>query len=153
MIRRPPRSTLFPYTTLFRSSCSRFGRVGPPAPAFAWSVTNRGRPRLFTLVRPAGLEPARPKARDFKSRASTSFAMGARRGDIFNLDMPPPRWPARRCRPALASSWIDPLRPPIETRALGGALHVKRTNTERSHVSAPNPAQQHKSGPDERRAV
>src|SRR2546421_3153551 len=23
MIRRPPRSTLFPYTTLFRSSCSR----------------------------------------------------------------------------------------------------------------------------------
>src|SRR6476646_43693 len=27
MIRRPPRSTLFPYTTLFRSS--RAGRVGP----------------------------------------------------------------------------------------------------------------------------
>src|SRR5256885_3610755 len=25
MIRRPPRSTLFPYTTLFRSSISRFG--------------------------------------------------------------------------------------------------------------------------------
>src|SRR3712207_6849068 len=24
MIRRPPRSTLFPYTTLFRSSCMRF---------------------------------------------------------------------------------------------------------------------------------
>src|ERR1043165_1401699 len=34
MIRRPPRSTLFPYTTLFRSpTCSRFrsraGRAGP----------------------------------------------------------------------------------------------------------------------------
>src|SRR3712207_8142718 len=30
MIRRPPRSTLFPYTTLFRSALSRFdaGRVG-----------------------------------------------------------------------------------------------------------------------------
>src|SRR5688572_32168144 len=27
MIRRPPRSTLFPYTTLFRSRCARF----PPA--------------------------------------------------------------------------------------------------------------------------
>src|SRR2546430_11557081 len=26
MIRRPPRSTLFPYTTLFRSSCSPSGR-------------------------------------------------------------------------------------------------------------------------------
>src|SRR5256886_13577994 len=27
MIRRPPRSTLFPYTTLFRSSPARRGRV------------------------------------------------------------------------------------------------------------------------------
>src|SRR2546430_8105290 len=30
MIRRPPRSTLFPYTTLFRS---RVGRAGPPRAA------------------------------------------------------------------------------------------------------------------------
>src|SRR5258705_4371291 len=30
MIRRPPRSTLFPYTTLFRSPWGR--RVGEPAP-------------------------------------------------------------------------------------------------------------------------
>src|SRR3712207_7224955 len=28
MIRRPPRSTLFPYTTLFRSGSSRRGRGG-----------------------------------------------------------------------------------------------------------------------------
>src|SRR2546422_11084586 len=28
MIRRPPRSTLFPYTTLFRSPLERGGRVG-----------------------------------------------------------------------------------------------------------------------------
>src|SRR3712207_8576313 len=34
MIRRPPRSTLFPYTTLFRSSCSRCAR----------SPTGRGSP-------------------------------------------------------------------------------------------------------------
>src|SRR3712207_6846450 len=27
MIRRPPRSTLFPYTTLFRSKLSRYSRV------------------------------------------------------------------------------------------------------------------------------
>src|SRR5437588_3291822 len=33
MIRRPPRSTLFPYTTLFRSRCPRPG--GPPPPASA----------------------------------------------------------------------------------------------------------------------
>src|SRR5215475_15109655 len=30
MIRRPPRSTLFPYTTLFRSpACPRHGRTAP----------------------------------------------------------------------------------------------------------------------------
>src|SRR2546422_6581897 len=29
MIRRPPRSTLFPYTTLFRSSCSPVRRAPP----------------------------------------------------------------------------------------------------------------------------
>src|SRR3712207_8605826 len=29
MIRRPPRSTLFPYTTLFRSSISHTGSVHP----------------------------------------------------------------------------------------------------------------------------
>src|SRR3712207_7203662 len=28
MIRRPPRSTLFPYTTLFRSGSARVGEVG-----------------------------------------------------------------------------------------------------------------------------
>src|SRR5256885_10591862 len=36
MIRRPPRSTLFPYTTLFRSALHRCGRhpfgVGEPVP-------------------------------------------------------------------------------------------------------------------------
>src|SRR2546421_7403041 len=31
MIRRPPRSTLFPYTTLFRSSSSRPRSASPPA--------------------------------------------------------------------------------------------------------------------------
>src|SRR2546430_5630735 len=32
MIRRPPRSTLFPYTTLFRSSASHRATEPPPAP-------------------------------------------------------------------------------------------------------------------------
>src|SRR2546427_5304532 len=32
MIRRPPRSTLFPYTTLFRSQCRNEG-AGPAGPA------------------------------------------------------------------------------------------------------------------------
>src|SRR3712207_8552054 len=42
MIRRPPRSTLFPYTTLFRSIrvalARRSGRFGPPA----WVPRSRG---------------------------------------------------------------------------------------------------------------
>src|SRR5690554_7782199 len=33
MIRRPPRSTLFPYTTLFRSRCSRSSGQTHPHPA------------------------------------------------------------------------------------------------------------------------
>src|SRR2546422_11204295 len=33
MIRRPPRSTLFPYTTLFRSVCGERGRDVAPRPA------------------------------------------------------------------------------------------------------------------------
>src|SRR5258708_24748037 len=52
MIRRPPRSTLFPYTTLFRS----------PAPrALAGSVPARSRTlgvQVGLPVRPAGFDPA-----------------------------------------------------------------------------------------------
>src|SRR6266496_6176711 len=42
MIRRPPRSTLFPYTTLFRSS----PRWPPPRPADRSTPEGRARPRL-----------------------------------------------------------------------------------------------------------
>src|SRR3712207_7514892 len=40
MIRRPPRSTLFPYTTLFRSA-----RVAPPGPARSGRVDDAPRRR------------------------------------------------------------------------------------------------------------
>src|SRR3712207_7343846 len=33
MIRRPPRSTLFPYTTLFRSPCGTAARCATPRPS------------------------------------------------------------------------------------------------------------------------
>src|SRR3984957_10423313 len=47
MIRRPPRSTLFPYTTLFRSKCRRYRRhggcaAGEPGRSAQWP---RHRPR------------------------------------------------------------------------------------------------------------
>src|SRR3712207_7711766 len=51
MIRRPPRSTLFPYTTLFRSvhgkdqtRCARLGRGGAPGPVPTGRRERRGHP-------------------------------------------------------------------------------------------------------------
>src|SRR2546422_2303718 len=41
MIRRPPRSTLFPYTTLFRSTCWGASRSG--STSIRWSTTSPGR--------------------------------------------------------------------------------------------------------------
>src|SRR2546427_7279519 len=51
MMRRPPRSTLFPYTTLFRSTPYATGLIGIPvlyavfAPAHDWPA-KRASPRL-----------------------------------------------------------------------------------------------------------
>src|SRR2546422_7642638 len=41
MIRRPPRSTLFPYTTLFRSKGVRLGATLPDAPVPMWGDAAR----------------------------------------------------------------------------------------------------------------
>src|SRR3712207_8754083 len=41
MIRRPPRSTLFPYTTLFRSRRSLPARSGSRDPSFQFCSTSR----------------------------------------------------------------------------------------------------------------
>src|SRR3712207_8490820 len=66
MIRRPPRSTLFPYTTLFRSrvehDCSRGEdgrqeRGGPAAPALRWDGVHRTRSSVTTNSCECGLAP------------------------------------------------------------------------------------------------
>src|SRR3712207_8544513 len=50
MIRRPPRSTLFPYTTLFRSRGARTFEVTEPAnDEFLGWVTERLEDSVFTL--------------------------------------------------------------------------------------------------------
>src|SRR5436190_16230216 len=48
MLRRPPRSTLFPYTTLFRSP----GRwAAPPAPAMMTSMPRSSAPEAYSKSR------------------------------------------------------------------------------------------------------
>src|SRR5256885_7101811 len=60
MIRRPPRSTLFPYTTLFRSIHPELEREPPsrlcaaPAPGPAAGALWQGRPRRLLGPGPAG---------------------------------------------------------------------------------------------------
>src|SRR3712207_8071593 len=49
MIRRPPRSTLFPYTTLFRSRCAAAAPSPPPSAAASTSALT---------IRPPGPEPS-----------------------------------------------------------------------------------------------
>src|SRR3989454_8093449 len=54
MIRRPPRSTLFPYTTLFRSAptCGRNATRLPPTPSSHWCTNRASRAGVnHTVVR------------------------------------------------------------------------------------------------------
>src|SRR5258707_10771848 len=63
MIRRPPRSTLFPYTTLFRS-----GQV------VAWIEEKLFAPATGGAVRPRTLAPAAPTAFDAGAEPVRVFA-------------------------------------------------------------------------------
>src|SRR3712207_7503036 len=72
MIRRPPRSTLFPYTTLFRSGADLLGlgRVGLPALLLAEGV----QPLLDGGVQEHG-EGDRKSTRLNSSHANISYAV------------------------------------------------------------------------------
>src|SRR5256885_7946567 len=54
MIRRPPRSTLFPYTTLFRSSWQRGRSSRPPVRRFCCTSRTWGSPRTCRSRRRCG---------------------------------------------------------------------------------------------------
>src|SRR3712207_8338679 len=81
MIRRPPRSTLFPYTTLFRSLGVlplRFGlalpgfRDGQPEDAAVRQLASERKPRVLVLRK---LDLTGPEASDRKStRLNSSHA-------------------------------------------------------------------------------
>src|SRR3712207_8235562 len=82
MIRRPPRSTLFPYTTLFRSlgqpleqsEHDRFQEAHPPTarPRPFTARPPRARPRPLP---PAGRRPDRKSTRLNSSHANISYAV------------------------------------------------------------------------------
>src|SRR3712207_8417192 len=85
MIRRPPRSTLFPYTTLFRSSCLyKFPSLVPFHNFTALTVT--GRRHASSLVLEQGIsvrhfrvssssQPDRKSTRLNSSHANISYAV------------------------------------------------------------------------------
>src|SRR2546422_7157174 len=66
MIRRPPRSTLFPYTTLFRSRGDRAAAAEPRGAARGDPRRGAGRGRRGGLARPGGA-----RAGDAEDRKST----------------------------------------------------------------------------------
>src|SRR2546421_2953558 len=66
MIRRPPRSTLFPYTTLFRSGRREGPDLGRLSKAFGNDVL------LALSCREAGIVLVTDNARDFRSEEHTS---------------------------------------------------------------------------------
>src|SRR5438552_6517744 len=75
MIRRPPRSTLFPYTTLFRSLCARIGTMNPPLTLPGGELKRRGRTPAPLLGGAGGGsvhgEPDAPPAPPRRDRKST----------------------------------------------------------------------------------
>src|SRR3712207_8785067 len=80
MIRRPPRSTLFPYTTLFRSPRERGGRAGParaagPVRRRAAGPAGGPRGRSADRRRGATLRRDRKSTRLNSSHANISYAV------------------------------------------------------------------------------
>src|SRR3712207_7448718 len=54
MIRRPPRSTLFPYTTLFRSRCAYHAALCRMEEQGVWRVEDSRTPREYLRLLPPG---------------------------------------------------------------------------------------------------
>src|SRR3712207_7577893 len=63
MIRRPPRSTLFPYTTLFRSGQAALLQPGPPH-VQVHRLLHREAERGRAVVQHRGAQPERAEAED-----------------------------------------------------------------------------------------
>src|SRR3989454_12146828 len=95
MIRRPPRSTLFPYTTLFRSALD--GKFFNDAK------------RAMDLHAPFGGlrgEFRGPVFRQVRDQAEQMIAVGIRRAPLPNLVQRAHGFPSKRQRPAQAAETL-----------------------------------------------
>src|SRR5256885_10985627 len=72
MIRRPPRSTLFPYTTLFRSAGRAALAARPRAPAPTSDAPSLAPARLLRIASPAPVIWAAAGSRGPRSEEHTS---------------------------------------------------------------------------------
>src|SRR2546427_3367411 len=102
MIRRPPRSTLFPYTTLFRSRPSRRGALGRGCELAALDAHGYGNDAAVADPRSAtdgGTQPlAAEAARDRKStRLNSSHSQISYA--VFCLKKKKYRWARLRAQP------------------------------------------------------
>src|SRR2546422_3618389 len=86
MIRRPPRSTLFPYTTLFRSLLAALEPHETGQRALVGLLTGNVAPGAALKLRSAGLDPAR-------------FRVGAYGSDSARRAGPPAGAPPRPAAP------------------------------------------------------
>src|SRR3712207_6985257 len=82
MIRRPPRSTLFPYTTLFRSALKRskgLRDVQPPSEEMVWRLIRGARavagPSFAAWLQVAAHTGDRKSTRLNSSHANISYAV------------------------------------------------------------------------------
>src|SRR5256885_11796207 len=71
MIRRPPRSTLFPYTTLFRSLSNRSGGITGTADFYAWGLRGSNASLGATGLRAVGVQSF-PDGANTRSEEHTS---------------------------------------------------------------------------------
>src|SRR5256885_1869918 len=76
MIRRPPRSTLFPYTTLFRSRRSPLVRVKDGAP----EISDEIRPRVWRRGKTYGTYTMVPSPESRRADRETASKLATQRG-------------------------------------------------------------------------
>src|SRR2546421_10392053 len=85
MIRRPPRSTLFPYTTLFRSPERRLARGRRCFPFPAWRGVHTPRTRRSATGSETAVDLAHPRVGRYQDRPDLAGdahrALPAPRGD------------------------------------------------------------------------